>query len=57
MVSYKALNTSKVFIAPSIFNDTERQIKFVKADKGLIIRPYKVKDFIGFLETHNFLYL
>lgn len=51
------LDSQCVFIAPSIFNDTERQIKFVKADKGLIIRPYKVKDFIGFLETHNFLYL
>lgn len=45
-----------VFVAPTIFNDTERQIKFVKVDKGLTILPYKIDDFVGYLETSNKLY-
>lgn len=45
-----------VFIAPSIFSDTERQIKFVKADSGRTIRPYPIADFISYLETASTLY-
>ena len=49
-------NSQCVFVAPSIYSDSERQIKFVEADKGYIIRPYKIIDFITFLETNKILY-
>lgn len=45
-----------VFVAPSIFNDTVRQIEFVKFTNNLIIRPYKIDDFVGYLETSRTLY-
>lgn len=45
-----------VFIAPSIFNDTERQIAFVKFTKGLTIRPYRIADFINFIESSECLF-
>ena len=41
---------------PEIFGDTERQIKFVKSDKDLTIRPYKIDNFISYLETYQTLY-
>ena len=50
------LSSQCLFVAPTIFNDTERQIKFVKADKGLTIRPLKIKDFINYLENSKKLY-
>ena len=45
-----------VFVAPSIFNDTVRQIEFVKFTNKLTIRPYKIDDFVGYLETSRTLY-
>ncbi|MDR1553422.1 MAG: AlwI family type II restriction endonuclease [Prevotellaceae bacterium] len=45
-----------IFIAPSIFKDSERQIKWVKAEEKLTIRPYKMDDFISYLEAGNGLY-
>lgn len=45
-----------VFVAPSIFNDTERQIAFVKYSKGLLIRPYRIDDFVDYLESCKKLY-
>lgn len=50
------VNSQCVFVAPSVFPDTERQIKFVKVDAGLTIRPYKIDDFVDYLETNNKLY-
>lgn len=49
-------NSQCVFVAPTIYSDSERQIKFVKADKGHIIRPYRIIDFVNFLETASELY-
>jgi hypothetical protein len=49
-------NSQCVFIAPSIFIDSERQIKWVKAEEDLTIRPYKIDDFVSYLETENKLY-
>jgi hypothetical protein len=46
-----------IFIAPSIYADTDRQIKFVKMDKGHTIRPYKIIDFVNYLETNQNLYV
>ncbi len=45
-----------VFVAPSIFNDTVSQIEFVKFKNKRIIRPYKIDDFVGYLETSRTLY-
>ena len=45
-----------IFIAPSIFKDSERQIAYVKHTDNLTIRPYKIDDFISYLETENKLY-
>ena len=46
-----------VFVAPTIFNDTARQISFVLYDKGLVIRPYQINDFISYMESGNRLYV
>ncbi len=48
-----------IFVAPSIYADSRRQIDFVKVDsKGKnIIRPYNIEDFIAFLETTEHLYI
>ncbi|MBR5972591.1 MAG: AlwI family type II restriction endonuclease [Paludibacteraceae bacterium] len=48
-----------VFIAPSIFDDSKRQIKFVRMDsKGeKEIRPYAISEFVNFLENSKCLYV
>ena len=48
-----------VFIAPSIFVDSERQIKFVRMDSNgeKEIRPYAISEFVNFLENSQCLYL
>ncbi len=46
-----------VFIAPTIFNDSLRQIKFVKADTGKVIRPYAIDEFLAFLNETASLYV
>jgi len=49
-------NSQCIFIAPSIFKDSERQIAFVKQTDNLTIRPYRIDDFISYLETESRLY-
>jgi hypothetical protein len=49
-------NSQCIFIAPSIFKDSERQIKWVKTEENLTIRPYKIDDFVLYLETESKLY-
>lgn len=51
-------NSQCIFIAPSIYTDSESQIEFVKFhSKGKdIIRPYKIEDFITYLEETSQLY-
>ena len=44
------------FIAPSIFIDTARQIRFVKSEENQRIEPYKITSFITYLETADKLY-
>lgn len=39
-----------IFVAPTIYGDTERQISFVRYDSGLTIRPYRIEDFVGYME-------
>jgi hypothetical protein len=50
-------NSQCVFIAPSIFKDSERQIAFVKSQDNLNIRPYKIDEFLDFLENVDRLFL
>jgi hypothetical protein len=50
------LNSQCIFIAPSIFIDSERQIAFVKSEDNLTIRPYKIENFITYLEKQSLLY-
>lgn len=47
-----------LFIAPTIFSDSKSQIEFVASrSKGEnVIRPYKIKDFIKYLESTDHLY-
>ena len=40
-----------IFIAPTIFSDSQLQIDFVKNRENNLIRPYKIEDFVDFLET------
>lgn len=49
-------NSQCVFVAPTIFSDSLRQIKFVEQDKNLFIRPYKITEFIYYLEETKRLY-
>ena len=59
LITFKKKHTEKsqcIFIAPTIFNDTLRQIKFVKQDSGHTIRPYKITEFIDYLESKSKLY-
>lgn len=44
------------FIAPSIYVDSEKQIKYVKDTENLNIKPRTIDDFITFLETNERLY-
>lgn len=49
-------NSQCVFIAPSIFRDSHRQIGYSRDVEGQIIRPYPIVDFIQYLETATALY-
>ena len=49
-VSKYKLNSKCFFIAPTIFSDSQMQIDWLKADKGIHIKPYKIVDFIEYLE-------
>ncbi len=45
-----------VFVAPTIFYDSKRQIDFVKHTSNLIIRPYTIDEFISYLDMATCLY-
>lgn len=51
-------DSESIFIAPSIYPDSIRQIQWVafESDGKNRIRPYKIEDFIAFLETAEHLY-
>ena len=46
-----------IFIAPTIYSDSKRQIEFVKFSNKLIIRDYAIDDWSEYLEKENTLYL
>jgi len=45
------LNSQCIFIAPSIFADSQNQIEWLAERKEVFIRAYKIVDFICYLET------
>lgn len=45
-----------IFIAPSIFKDSERQIKYIGDMEHLQIRPFRIDEFICYLEGASQLY-
>lgn len=49
---YKNKNpkTECIFVAPTIYIDSRRQINFAKKEYNNLIRPYVINDFIDFLE-------
>ena len=53
---YEAADSQCVFVAPSIFTDTHKQIRWVKAEDNLTIRPYRITEFVNYLETAYRLY-
>lgn len=48
-----------IFIAPTIFSDSKRQIEFVvsNSNRQKIIRPYTIMELISYLENNNYLYV
>lgn len=52
----KMSNAQCIFVAPTIFDDTKRQIAFVEHDKHLLIRPYTINVFIDYIENNPILY-
>lgn len=46
-----------IFIAPSLYTDTISQIEWCKDTHNLKIRPYKIDDFINYLDSVNTLCL
>ena len=54
--SSKANNAMCYFVAPSIFIDSERQIKFVENTENLFICPKTIEEFLAFLESSTILY-
>lgn len=50
-------NSMCYFIAPSIFKDSERQIKYVKDQDNLLILPKTIEEFLEYMENRNILYV
>ena len=46
-----------VFVAPTLFSDTTDQIDWARDRKKLTIRPYKIVDFVKYLDTADKLYM
>jgi len=44
------------FVAPTIYQDSVRQINYVKDTRGLNIVPHTIIEFLEFLESHSTLY-
>lgn len=53
----KTKNSMCYFIAPSIFNDSVRQIEYVKEKDNISIYPKTIKEFLEHLDKNTVLYL
>ena len=45
-----------IFVAPTIYYDSQRQIDWLRSDNNSIIRPYKIAEFVQYLELSSYLY-
>lgn len=54
--SKKVKNSVCYFIAPSIFSDSLKQIKYVGQTENLLISPKTIEEFLGYLEKSSVLY-
>ncbi len=52
----KSISPMCLFIAPSIFKDSLRQIKFVKQEDDILIIPKTIDSFIEYLESSDLLH-
>ena len=54
----KECDAQCIFVAPEIYQDSIRQIRFVANDSGgvKVIRPYSIENMINYLESANMLY-
>lgn len=55
--SKKAENSMCYFVAPSIFDDSVKQIQFVKQEENLFVSPKTIEEFLEHLEDSAVLYL
>ena len=53
----KAEAAMALFVAPSIFIDTKRKIRFLKSDESLFICPKTIQEFADFLENSGNLHI
>ncbi len=49
-------NSMCYFVAPSIFKDSQRQIKYVKEKDNLFILPKTIEEFLRHIDNRNVLY-
>lgn len=54
--SKKANRSMCLFVAPSIFKDSTRQMEFLKNKENLKITPKTIEDFIEYIENNSKLY-
>lgn len=52
----RKLDSQCLFVAPSIFVDSRRQIDYVRIQEGRIIRPYSIDEFLDYLDHARTLY-
>ena len=50
------IEAQAIFIAPSIFHDSQMQINYVRATNQHIIRPYQIDDFLYWLDSVSMLW-
>lgn len=55
--SKRSKNSMCYFVAPSIFKDSERQIKYVKEKEDLFILPKTIEEFLSHIENRDVLYI
>ena len=53
----KAAEAVCCFTAPSVFIDSKRKIRFLKADENLLIYPKTIREFVSCLEQNNSFYM
>lgn len=50
------INSQCVFVAPSIYSDSKRQINYAKDAEGVTIRAYSIREFVNYLSSSTALY-